>query len=434
MVAAAPAAPAAEVVQTLGRRITIAGDRLLLTEPDDNRVVLYDIAGAAPRKIGAFGTVGTGPGELHGPHGATLDPARGWVYVADTFNHRVQVFDVAGLAEGHIPRLVRLFGNFGQAIGDLRGPNAAVALSALPALRGRVFVVDSRNDRVQVFDAAGVATGQTMGGKGASPGKLDGPIAAAFDPRGRVLYVAESVNRRISAFDASRGAFLFAFGEGIASIGGLAVDAKGVVHVTDVGGKAVRRFAPVRGAAGLVTSMKAAGSWTLPAGSWRYPGTVAVDARGRVYVSDLSDDRTEVFSAAGAPIAVFAQEIAPLPPAPLSAAAALPPSICSNGATFRVDVVAAPAPLPLGQLFDLEVRLADGCEGTRALDGVTLRADGVMPGHGHGMNTQTRVSPLGDGRYAVSGLRFHMPGEWEVHFDVIRGKTLERAQAAVTVE
>jgi DNA-binding beta-propeller fold protein YncE len=432
ILALSPAARAAEVV-TLGRRLTVAGDRLVMTEPDDNRVVVYDIAGDAPRKIGAFGTLGSGAGELHGPHGATLDPDRGWLYVADTLNHRVQVFDVAGLAEGRRPRLVRLFGNLGQAIGDLRGPSA-VALSPLPALRGQVFVVDTRNDRIQVFDAGGVATGITLGGKGAAPGRLDGPIAAAFDARGRVLYVAESANRRVSAFDAVRGAVLFAFGEGGAPIGGLAVDAQGVVHVTDVGARAIRRFQPVRGAGGLVTSMRPAGALALPAGSWRSPGSVAVDSRGRVYVSDSTDGRAEVFSAAGAPVAAFGGDVDPTPAGPDAAAAALPPRICSNGGTFRVDVLSAPSPLPVGRLFDLEVRLHDACADGAPLESVVLRADAAMPGHGHGMNTQPRTSALGGGRYVVTGFRFHMPGEWDVRFDVIRGKTLERAEAAVMVE
>ena len=102
---------------------------LALTEPDLNRVALYDVAGPRPRKIGAFGRLGFRPGELHGPHGATAR-RRGRLYVADTFNHRIQLFDIAGLAEGRAPRLVRAFGNFGTAIGDLRAPHAAVALSA----------------------------------------------------------------------------------------------------------------------------------------------------------------------------------------------------------------------------------------------------------------------------------------------------------------
>jgi hypothetical protein len=91
--------------------------------------------------------------------------------------------------------------------------------------------------------------------------------------------------------------------------------------------------------------------------------------------------------------------------------------------------------MPLGALVELDVTVLDGCgPAARPLDGADLRVDATMPAHGHGMNTQPRTSPLGNGRFAVTGLRFHMPGAWEVDFDLVRGKVLERAQAAVAVE
>jgi sugar lactone lactonase YvrE len=429
-------AGAAEINQTLGRRITIAGDRLVLTEPDDNRVAVYDVSGPRPRKLGAFGAVGAGGGELYGPHGATLDPASGWVWVADTFNHRVQAFDVAGLEAGRRPRLVRLFGTFGREAGDLRAPGAPVLLSPHPRLKGRVFVVDSGNDRVQVFDAGGRPAGMILGGKGAEPGRLDGPVAAAFDRRGRVLYVAESVNRRISAFDAVTGAFLFAFGPEITSPGGLAVDGAGIVYATDVGARLVRRYAPRRSGE-LVRGVAAAGQWGSDDPAWRHPQSIAVDGRGRVYVVDRADDRGRIFSAAGAPLGTFGEDVEPAAPAEGGEPAplALPATICGNGRTFQLKVLSAPSPIPLGALFDLEVGLREGCgAGGRPVEGATLRVEAVMPGHGHGMNTHPRSAPLGEGRFLVSGMRFHMPGEWEVHFDLIRDAVLERAQAMVAVD
>ena len=41
-----------------------------------------------------------------------------------------------------------------------------------------------------------------------------------------------------------------------------------------------------------------------------------------------------------------------------------------------------------------------------------------MPDHGHGTNYQARTSELGEGRYRVRGLLFHMPGLWEIYVDV----------------
>ena len=431
-------ARAAEVGQTLGRRVTVSGDRLVVTEPDDNRIAVYDISGAALRKVGAFGTVGSSPAEVQGPHGAGFDP-RGRLYVADTFNHRVQVFDVAGLERGRMPRLLRFFGNFGRAAGDLRAPQAPVAFSSLPALAGLAFVVDTRNDRVQVFDAFGVPTGRMFGGTGAAEGKLDGVVGAAFDSRGRVLYVAESTNRRVSAFDAAAGAFLFAFGSDLESPGGIAVDSAGVVHVTDVGARLVRRYAPVRGAAGLVTRAEPAGRWGRAgtgAGEWTYPHAIAVDGRGRVYVTDLADDRGQVFTAAGDYVGRFGEDVEPIRAAEEEPAPpALPATICSNAETFSVTMRAAPETIPVGTLVDLEVEIAEGCKrGRPAGEGVQLRVDAIMRSHGHGMNTRPRTTPLGRGRFAVSGLRFHMPGRWEIYFDLVRGRVLERAQAAVTID
>lgn len=421
-----------EVIQTLGRRITIRGSVLALTEPDLDRVALFDISGERPRKIGAFGRTGFRAGELHGPHGATLDP-RGRLYVADTFNHRIEVFDVGLLARGRAPRLVSAFGIYGTAPGDLRAPQAPVVFSPLPALRDRVFVVDSRNDRIQAYDRAGQPVGAPIGGKGEAEGKLLGPVGAAFDPRGRVLYVAESGNRRVSAFDAASGRFLFAFARDLESPGGLAVDRAGVVYVTDVGARRVRRY--TRAGA----SLRALASWgragTGP-GEWTYPQAIAVDVRGRVYTADLADDRGQIFSPAGRYLGTFGEDVDASPSA--TPAVAVPTTLvrtlCSAGSTYGIDLIKAPDPIPVGDLFDLEVRIRDGCRSRRHAEGILLEVDAMMPGHGHGMNTHPRTTPLGPGWFLVTGLRFHMPGRWEIDFDVIRRGALERAQAEVALD
>jgi len=57
-----------------------------------------------------------------------------------------------------------------------------------------------------------------------------------------------------------------------------------------------------------------------------------------------------------------------------------------------------------------------------------------MPEHQHGMTTQARVLPLGGGRFDVAGLLFHMPGYWELHFDLARDGVVERAQMDFRLE
>ena len=57
-----------------------------------------------------------------------------------------------------------------------------------------------------------------------------------------------------------------------------------------------------------------------------------------------------------------------------------------------------------------------------------------MPGHGHGMNTRARVEPLGDGRFVVRGLLLHMSGQWELEFDVAKGRVHEKAVVRFELE
>jgi hypothetical protein len=57
-----------------------------------------------------------------------------------------------------------------------------------------------------------------------------------------------------------------------------------------------------------------------------------------------------------------------------------------------------------------------------------------MPHHGHGMNVAPTVKRTRPGEFRVDGMLFHMPGYWELYFDLVQGGTLERAQGTVTLE
>ena len=60
-----------------------------------------------------------------------------------------------------------------------------------------------------------------------------------------------------------------------------------------------------------------------------------------------------------------------------------------------------------------------------SVEGAGFVIDGGMPAHDHGLPTQPRVTAeLGEGRYRLEGLRFHMHGEWEISIEVSAdGKT-----------
>jgi hypothetical protein len=104
----------------------------------------------------------------------------------------------------------------------------------------------------------------------------------------------------------------------------------------------------------------------------------------------------------------------------------------SNAGTYRVTWQSTPSPVPLNATFALEVEVADAAGGD--VSTLELAADAAMPDHGHGMNTQPRVTRLGPGRFRVEGMLFHMPGYWELYFDLARGPLRERAQFPIELE
>jgi DNA-binding beta-propeller fold protein YncE len=137
---------------------------------------------AAPRFLGAIGHAGTGPGEFNRPEGLCVD-AQDRIYVADSCNHRIQVFSTAG-------RLLRTYGKAGAGRGELSYPYDVCVDAA-----GRQYVCEFGNSRIQVFDANDQPL-EIIGGPGAAPGQFNNPWGIALDSAGD-LYVADSQNHRV---------------------------------------------------------------------------------------------------------------------------------------------------------------------------------------------------------------------------------------------
>ncbi len=140
-----------------------------------------------------WGEYGSGPGQFNEPWGLAVD-AEGYVYVADTWNHRIQKFTADGhfvTAWGWLAQ-VRAYDPAGQ--GAFFGPrDIAVGPD------GNLYVTDTGNKRVQVFDADGTFL-REFGGAGSGAGKMDEPVGLAVDAGGYV-YVADTWNHRIQLFD-----------------------------------------------------------------------------------------------------------------------------------------------------------------------------------------------------------------------------------------
>ncbi len=127
------------------------------------------------------------PGTFNEPWGLAVD-AEGRVYVADTWNHRIQVFTAEG-------EFLREWGYFGQGEDPYSfwGPRDVVVDA-----EGYVIVSDTGNKRLLVFTSEGEFVEQ-IGGGGTGPGQFDEPVGLAIGPDG-TLYVADTWNARIQAF------------------------------------------------------------------------------------------------------------------------------------------------------------------------------------------------------------------------------------------
>ena len=148
--------------------------------------------GRADREIGApghgatllqvIGRAGTAPGEFNRAEGVCVD-AQDRIYVADSCNHRIQIFAPDG-------KFLRMFGHAGTKLGELSYPYDVAVDKA-----GNIFVCEFGNSRIQVFDA-NCQPVEIIGGAGGEPGQFNNPWAIALDARGN-LYVADALNHRL---------------------------------------------------------------------------------------------------------------------------------------------------------------------------------------------------------------------------------------------
>jgi DNA-binding beta-propeller fold protein YncE len=133
----------------------------------------------------SFGRAGTSPGEFNRPEGLCVD-GQDRLYVADSCNHRIQVFSNEG-------RFIRAYGKAGSGKGELSYP-----YDICVDKQGRQYVCEFGNSRIQIFDANDQSM-EIIGGPGAGLGQMSNPWGVALDSAGN-LYVADSQNHRIQKF------------------------------------------------------------------------------------------------------------------------------------------------------------------------------------------------------------------------------------------
>jgi DNA-binding beta-propeller fold protein YncE len=153
--------------------------------PDGKLIYLTDMRNSRMRVLEAMTLklVGTfGEGELSNPHDAEFDKA-GRLLVADTGNDRVAIYEVTGAQA--------------KLVGELKGLSGPEGVAVTPD--GRVIVSNTRGATLAVFRAGKLE--RTVGGRGSRDGEFSNPhdVEAAADGS---VYVVDSGNDRVQVFDA----------------------------------------------------------------------------------------------------------------------------------------------------------------------------------------------------------------------------------------
>ncbi|MCK4547952.1 MAG: NHL repeat-containing protein [Candidatus Eisenbacteria sp.] len=262
-------------------------------------------------QVRSIGSSGSGSGEFDEPMGIALDH-RGYLYVVDMGNNRVQVFDPEG-------RFLFEFGIFGSENGQFIEPVGATADHGFS-----VAVTDARNERWQTFDLDGNFLAASLDGADARLG-IPWGVARASDGR---LYVSNIQDHSIVVvgLDGNVEFDFGGFGAGRGQLNlpsGVAFSRQQNLFVADTGNHRVQVF-DLDGGPLARWGRRGAGP-----GEFLGPRGIAVDRQGRVYVADTGNDRIQVFDASGGWLAVY-------PPANSGGELARPADVAVIGARVFV--------------------------------------------------------------------------------------------------
>ncbi|MFH2120776.1 MAG: 6-bladed beta-propeller [Pseudomonadota bacterium] len=242
--------------------------------------------------VAKFGNFGSGNGLFINPYDIALDSS-GFVYIADTKNHRVQKLTSDG-------QYISQWGSQGIDDGQFNWPEG-IAVDG----NGFVYVTCSQNYRIQKFNPVGEFVTK-WGGYGVSDGKFGGPGGIAVDPRGYVL-VADISNNRIQWFT-SNGTFITKWAGGGTGQGkfnnpaGIGVDSIGFIYIADTYNNRIQKFSPV----GQFET--AWGTYGSGQGEFYYPKGIAISFNDHVYVADTMNHRIQEFNSDGVFLAEWGSE------------------------------------------------------------------------------------------------------------------------------
>jgi DNA-binding beta-propeller fold protein YncE len=197
-------------------------DRLFVSQISNSRISVFDVASITdgenavnvlgPANFTSSGT-GTSQAAMTTPYGMAYDTANSRLFVADSGNNRVLVYDVASITNGENAVNV-----LGQA--NFTSSTAATTQAGMNSPRGitydstnnRLFVSQTGNHRVTVYDVTAITDGEnavnvlgqanfTSGSSATTQAGLSSPYGMAYTSTSSLLFVADSGNNRGIIYD-----------------------------------------------------------------------------------------------------------------------------------------------------------------------------------------------------------------------------------------
>ena len=264
-------------------------EQTIETDPYESKMV--------SRKPDGFISIsGSAPGDLNTPRGIDI-ASDGTIYVADSLNHRIQQFSPNGL-------LLNGWGNFANALEEnAPGGTFNEPWDVAVALDGSVYVADTFNHRIQKFDSTGKFI--KMWGifaQGDTPESFWGPRGIAVDEKGNV-FVTDTGNKRVVVFDADLN-YKTQFGGGGFEKGqfdepvGITVNSSGQIIVADTWNRRVQTFELKK------TALEFTPINSFDVSAWYGQGIdnkpyLTTDMEGNIFLTDPEIGRILKFSATG---------------------------------------------------------------------------------------------------------------------------------------
>ena len=177
------------LVDPVGLALDVENRFLYVADTQQDQVIVYDADSfKLLRRIGTGGKNHylTTPGDFSGPQGVAVDK-EGNLYVTDTVNDRVEIFDGDG-------KFISTFGKNGDGPADFERPKG-IAIDG----DGHIWVADQMQDRLKVFNREGQLLTYIGAGHGNLPGQFKALVGVAIDKQNRV-FTTEQYPGRMQVF------------------------------------------------------------------------------------------------------------------------------------------------------------------------------------------------------------------------------------------